>query len=134
MRRGHETGSLTTGSHRVHDHLRAHGVALDVAAAAQKIGFRVHQACLESPLPQRAAAAVDVVDVAHEAPGPGAASCANGHMAAASGGKQVHVIGHEHVGVDAAVILLHRLEQPVKVTAIVFLGKEGRLPGYCRVG
>lgn len=42
--------------------------------------------------------------------------------------QQVQVVGHQDIGVDAAVILLRCLEQPVQIAAIVFLGKAGRLP------
>ncbi len=40
----------------------------------------------------------------------------------------MHVIGHQHISVDAATVLFRCLVQPIEVAAIVSLGEERRLP------
>ncbi len=79
------------------------------------------------PLPQRAAAPVDVVHVAHVAPAQ-VLHHAREVVGPLCGTQQMHVIGHQHISVDAATVLFRRLVQPIEVAAIVFLGEERRLP------
>ncbi len=112
---------------RVIHHSCPYGIAFDVAAAAQKVSLRIDQACLEAALPQRAAAPIDVINVLNEAPAE-VLHHAGEAVWPSRRCQQVHVIGHQHVGIDRAAILACRIKQAVEVEPVVFLGKEGGLP------
>jgi len=109
------------------DDVGANGVQLDVTVAQQQVFVVVHQARLVAPFPQRAAAAVGVVDVLHVTPADGLHH-AREAVRLARGGEQMHVVGHEHEGVNVAAVLVGALLQAVEIEAVVGLRGEGDLP------
>jgi hypothetical protein len=41
--------------------------------------------------------------------------------------QQMHMVGHQNISVDLAIIFARRVNQAIEVEAIVLLGKESRL-------
>lgn len=111
----------------VGNHRGAHGVQLDVTMASEKVAPGVDETRLEAPLPKGSAATVTGVETCHVTTAEllhhrryHAPSCAR-H-------EQVDVIGHQHVGVDSAVVLTGSVREVLPVGGIVILGEETRLP------
>jgi hypothetical protein len=42
--------------------------------------------------------------------------------------QQVHVVGHQHIGMNAAACLVGVPGQSVQVVAVIFVGEEAGLP------
>lgn len=71
-------------------------VELDVGVAGEQVGFRLHQAGFEAPLPQCSAAPIGVIDVGDVASpevlhGPADA------IGVIRSQEQVDVVGHQHI-------------------------------------
>ena len=105
------------------DHSGAHGIELDVALATQQIAFGLNDAGPETPLPQRTAAIVDAIDVLHVALSQ-VLHQQRGPIAPARREQQVHVVGHQDIGVDRAYVARRQLLQMVEIAAVVVIGKE----------
>jgi hypothetical protein len=93
---------------RVIHHRRANGVELDVALTGQKMAVRMHHRGLVAAIPECSGTPVGAVDVLHVA-------TTNRHdepgdEAGLLGGQQeVHMVGHEHVGVQLAMVVVAAL-------------------------
>lgn len=110
----------------VFHHARTQRVELDVALAAQQVVIVHHRAGLVPPLPQRAGPAVVVVDVSHVSATERLHHAC--HLATRQrGDQQVHVVGHQHVGVDAAVLAPGDVAQILQIADVVDVGEEARL-------
>ncbi len=112
---------------RVFHHSRPHRIEFDVAVAQQQVLLGIHQTRLEASLPQGPASLVDAIHVLHVPPSqalhePGDA------VLPLRAHEQVHVVRHEHVGVQVAAVLVRALPEPVQIEAIVLLRKEAGLP------
>ena len=94
--------------------------------ALQQVGIAGNEAGLVATLPQRAGPVVGVVDVPNIATAKrlhhpaDAATLARGH-------EQVHVVGHQHIGMDAATFVQCDLVQVMQVATIVFGLEEAGL-------
>jgi hypothetical protein len=113
-------------------HARSDRIEVDVAVATQDRGFRVDQAGFVSSFPQGIRAAVPCIELADLAAsellhhlGDGA-GCTRPH-------QQVHVVVHEHIGVQRARGIEQRFAEQVQITVrSVSSRKQGsRAAGYC---
>ena len=83
---------------RVISHPGTHGVEFDVTVAGEQIMIRLYQTGVIAAFPQRAAAAVGVVDVADIASAEGLHDAAHSCYGSWCQ-QQVDMIGHEYIGV-----------------------------------
>ncbi len=108
---------------RMTDHLRPHGIQLDVAVTGQHIVLFLRHPGSKASLPQRPAAPIGTIDVLH------IALAQVLHQQRSAVGflrreQQVHMVGHQHVGVDRAAELRCILGQTLQVKYVVFVGEE----------
>lgn len=108
---------------RVGNHACADRIEFDVAVAAQKIVFTVDQAGFVASFPKCAGAPVAIVDVADIAAPEGLHDPDN-HAGLRWGDQQVHMVGHQHVGMNLAATLEHDLVHFPQVAEIVAGLKE----------
>ena len=92
------------------DHAGPHRVEFDVAVAGQQVTRAVHQRRLESPFPEGARPAIAGIERPHVAP-PDRLHHARRRAALGRGEQQVHVVGHQDVGMDRATMLQGRFPQ-----------------------
>jgi len=108
------------------DERRAHRIEFDIALAKQEMRFRLDGRRLVATVPQGAAAAVGLVDVLHVTP----AQCdddtgdADGCLRRQ---EQMHVIGHQGIGMQLRSLAPQRLAQPVQVGVAILFRKEASL-------
>ena len=107
-------------------HRRAHGIEFDVAHAFQQVGLGLDQGGLVPAIPQCAGAPVGGVDVLHIAPSEGNDQLGD-RLGFLRGEQQMHMIGHQRVGVKHTPALLQRFSQPMQVSVVVFLCKKAGL-------
>lgn len=99
---------------RVIHHRGAHGIELDVALAAEQIGFGLDQRGLVAAVPQGSTATVGGVDVLHVAPAQGDDEPRDG-FGVLGRDKQMDVVCHQGVGVKRAPLFLQGFAQPVEI-------------------
>jgi hypothetical protein len=83
------------------NHASTHRIELDVPVAGKDVLLGLRQAGTEATFPERAAAAIDAVDVLDVA----LTQMLHQKRCAAAGlgsQQQMNVIGHQHIGVDSA--------------------------------
>lgn len=98
---------------------------LDVALAAEQVGFGLDQRGLVAAVPQGAAAAVGGVDALHVAPAKGDDEPRDS-FGALGCDKQVDVVRHQRVGMKRAPLFLQGFAQPVEVGLVVLFPEEAR--------
>lgn len=108
-------------------HPGSHRIELDVAAACQEVRSRVHQARLVAPFPQRARATVAAIEQ------PGIVACKGMHQprqrpCLTRCQQQVHMVAHQHIGVQPATEPPQRLPQALQVALTVKIIHKTRQP------
>lgn len=107
------------------DHRGSNRVEFDVAVRGEQVAIRVDQAGLETSFPQRSAASMAAVECGDI----GLAELAHGqrHRSWLAGAdEQMHVVAHQHVGVDAQAVSCRALAKQAKVMAtILVVQKDG---------
>ena len=91
-----------------------------------QIGFGLHDTGFVTAFPQAAGAAVEAVDVLHVATTDGLHE-ARGGCGFSGGHQEVHVVGHEDVGVDGTAPIASRLFEPVEVAVVVLFSEKAGL-------
>lgn len=125
-----ESVAAMTGPREVRwigDHAGADRVEFDVAVAAQQIGFILHRARFVAAFPQRAGPSIVIVDVAHVA----ATERLHQRRRRArvlAGQQQMHMVGHQHIGMHGDAELERQLPQVLQIARPVDVGEEARLP------
>jgi hypothetical protein len=109
------------------DHAGAYRIEFDVALAGKKISFGFDEAGLVAIFPQGATAPVGVIDVTYVASPNGLHHIANRRFDIGCH-QQMHVVGHQHAGVNRAGIFLAGFLEAVEIATEIFLGKEARFP------
>ena len=104
-------------------HRGAHRIELDVALAAEQVGFGLDQRGLVTAFPQGAAATVGGVDVLHVAPAKGDDEPRDG-FGALGRDKEMDVVCHQGVGMKRATLFLQGFAQPVEVGLVVLFSEE----------
>lgn len=107
------------------DHGGTHRIELDIPIRGEQVVIRVDQAGLEASFPQRSAASMATVegsDVSLTQLTHGQRYLARGFGA----DEQVHMIAHQHVGVDAQAVSCCTFAQQAQIVAAVFvIQKDG---------
>ena len=100
---------------------------LDIAAAGQQIGFTGYNVAFVPTFPQRSAAPELGIDVGHimttqvlNRPPDGVTRLRRY--------QQMHVITHQHIGVNRATMPSSTLSQPGDVCTAIVIAKKDRLP------
>ena len=107
-------------------HRRAYRVEFDIAIAGEQIGERLHQAGLEAPLPQGAAAPVFRIDVGNVLTADVLHHAAQGLMRLGRD-EQVHMVGHQDIGMDLAAPAAGGLGEPPEIGPVVVVGEKDGL-------
>src|SRR5688500_8854859 len=121
---------------RVADHLGTDRVQLHVPMADEKIPLGLDRARAESPLPERAGAFVQVVEVRDVTP-PHALHRLGERVRGVPRRQEMDVVGHEHVGVNGHPGSTRHIDKAAMEVHAVALGAEYRLavvPPYPDVG
>ena len=108
-------------------HARADGIELDVAIAGQQVALALDRRRPKASLPERAGppvGRVDMPDIADAEPLHHPRRAVGG----AGGQQQVHVVGHQDIGVHGASVVPRRLRQKPAIARIVVVMEEDRLP------
>ena len=108
-------------------HRCPYGIELDIAIAAKQVGFRVDEAGLVAALPQRAAAAVSRIE-GRDICSPQFSHHARDSPCGFRRNQQVHVVAHQHIGVDPAAVARSGLTQHPSISAAVVIIEEARHP------
>jgi hypothetical protein len=105
------------------NHLCPYRVEFDVALTGKQVRLGIDQAGAEAPLPQSACTLIGMVDVLHIALSD---TLHQARWAIGTLGRQqqMHVIGHQHIGVQAYPYLLTEALQESEIVRIVGVGKE----------
>ena len=108
---------------RSHHHAGADRIEFDVAVTGQHVFFALRETRSKATLPQGAAALIGAIDVLHVAL---AQVFHQQPSAVFSLGceQQMHVVGHQHVGVYRAAELVGKLFEVVKVKLVVLFAVE----------
>jgi len=112
---------------RMRHHPGTHRVEFDVAHAGQQIAFIRDQAALVPALPECATLSVASIDVTNVV-SPGILDYTADGFLRLWRHQQVHMIGHQYIGVNATPVFQTRLMQPPQIGSIVVIRKENRLP------
>src|SRR5574343_998348 len=111
---------------RMRHHTGPNRIHLDIALASQQITLLLDQAGAESSLPQRARTAISSIHILHIA----LPQSLHQHPHSITGSRrqqQMHMISHQHIGVDQAARLAGIFLQPIKIEAIILVGDEASL-------
>lgn len=104
-------------------HGGAHGIEFAVLVAGQHVPLRIDRAGIVAAFPQGSGAAIPGIDAAHVASSQRLHH--PGYLARRlRRDQQVHVVGHQDIGVDDTVLLQCGLAQVGQVTSVVGFGKE----------
>lgn len=109
------------------DHAGGNWIHLDVAIAGKQVVIGIDQAGLVPALPQRAGAAIALVDIKH---------VISAHVLHQPGDRvlllrshqQMHMVGHEHVGVQPNAKAPQPLSQQLQVEQVVIITEETDRP------
>ncbi len=104
---------------------RAHGVELNVAVTPQQIRFGFDQTGAETPIPKRPGTAVSPIDILYIALSQ-VLHQLRGTLGLLLGHQQMHVIGHEHVGVQPHADTVAEGLQMIEIEEVIVIGKETR--------
>ena len=108
---------------RVGDHRGAQRIEFDVAVAVHQVVAITDQAGLVAALPQRARAVVGDVDIADIAPPEGLHGTGD-RAGALWHEQQVHMVGHQRVGMDHAALAPCHVAQFAAIAEVVGVGEE----------
>jgi len=108
---------------RVIDHARPYRVEFDIAHGGQQVGVGLYQRGFVAAVPEGAGALLGAVEVLDVASTEGDEELGDG-FGSLWRQEQVHVVGHQYVGVKLAAGLPERLVQPAKVGEVVLFVKE----------
>jgi hypothetical protein len=123
MSEGHAAMARPPIAGRVLDQARPHRIRLDVALRVDEVALALHQRSAVSPLPQRAGAAIHAIDVRHEVP-PDGLDGAGDALRRPAGGQDVHVVGHQDVGVHRNIVLARGFAEAAQEVATVRVREE----------
>jgi hypothetical protein len=107
-------------------HASAHGIELDIAIAAKHVSLAVDQTGLETTLPQCSRATVARIEAPNIAP---SQRLHHPRYRARLAGRdqQVHVIGHQYVGMQSALEATRGSIEFVSIEQIVVFRRKARL-------
>lgn len=111
---------------RIGAHARANRVELDIAVAAQQVGVAIDEGGFVAAFPERARAAVAIVDVANVTP-PQRLHEAGDLATALRGHQQVHVVGHQYIGVNLAAVAQRDFPEVLQIAMPIGIGEEAGL-------
>jgi len=104
-----------------------HGIELDIAIAAKQVRFRADEAGLVAAFPQRPAAAVSRIEGGYIR-SPQVLHHACDSACGFRRNQQMHMVAHQHIGVDPAVVARSGLTQHHSISATVVIIEEARHP------
>lgn len=102
-------------------------IEFDIAHTGYEVAFCLDDAGFVTAFPEAAGAAVETVDVLHIAPPDGLHELGDSSLGFRRH-QQMHMIGHQCIGMNLTVPIDGRFLQPVKVDVVILLGEETWLP------
>lgn len=111
---------------RIGDHRGAQGIEFDMAVAVHDVVATVDRTGLVATFPQCAAAVIPVIDVADIAPAKRLQRARDG-VRLLRGQQQVHMVGHQHVGMHRTAFAQGGFAQQRAITEVVRLDEEAGL-------
>ena len=115
------------------DHCSPYRVELDVAHDAKDVGIGIDQAGFVASLPERADASMALVECLHVGLSDGAHGTRDG-TGLCGMQQQVHMVVHQHVGVNEHVVLRACLAQEAPVVVTVLVVEEDRASVHPSLG
>jgi len=107
------------------NHSGAYRVELNVALAYEQVGLRLHERGFVPTVPECAGSTVSVIDVLDVAPAD-RDNQPRDRGRVFWGEQEMDMVGHQHVGVKLAVLVLQGVAQPAEVgVAILIVEKAG---------
>ena len=110
---------------RTPHHVCPYRIQLDTVAAGQNIIFILRQTRLEPTFPQRTTTPVRSIDVLHITP-PKILHHQCGTVGSSWRNQQMHMIGHQHIGMYFTTVFISLILQRFQIAVIVFFRIKAR--------